>query len=197
MFAIAWLFNILERGNAAYQRIEAILSIQSRLISGKMSSTEDSHGLSINIKQFAHENGIALQNICLHVHPGEFIGIVLVLLEQAKVHYLILIQRFADPLQGSITLNGLDLKNWELALLRQQYAYVPQEPYLFSLSVAENIALGTPDASEAEIIAAASNHGRNYQIFLGYRKDIRPLSANVVSRCQGDKNSDWRWLVHI
>ena len=154
MFAIAWLFNILERGNAAYQRIEAILSTQSRLISGKMSSTEDSHGLSINIKQFAHENGIALQNICLHVHPGEFIGIV-GSTGAGKSTLFNLIQRFADPLQGSITLNGLDLKNWELALLRQQYAYVPQEPYLFSLSVAENIALGTPDASEAEIIAAA------------------------------------------
>lgn len=65
------------------------------------------------------------KNICLHVHPGEFIGIV-GSTGAGKSTLFNLIQRFADPLQGSITLNGLDLKNWELASLRQQYAYVPQ-----------------------------------------------------------------------
>lgn len=66
-----------------------------------------------------------------------------------------LITRFQDPTRGALRLDGVDLRDWRLADLRSQFAIVLQEPVLFSTTIAENIAYGRPDASAAEIEAAA------------------------------------------
>jgi len=66
-----------------------------------------------------------------------------------------LIARFYDPNQGAISLDGVDLRDYRLADLRQQFAIVPQDPVLFSTTIGENIAYARPDASEADIVAAA------------------------------------------
>jgi len=66
-----------------------------------------------------------------------------------------LLTRFYDPIEGQILLNGIDLRDYKLADLRNQFAIVLQEPVLFSTSVAENIAYARPDASEEEIVEAA------------------------------------------
>jgi ATP-binding cassette subfamily B protein len=63
--------------------------------------------------------------------------------------------RLFDPDEGAIALDGVDLRDWRLADLRRQFAVVPQEPVLFSTTIAENIAYASPDASLEEIIAAA------------------------------------------
>jgi len=66
-----------------------------------------------------------------------------------------LLMRFYDPCAGQILLDGLDLRDYKLADLRNQFAVVMQEPVLFSTSIAENIAYGRPGASFQDIIAAA------------------------------------------
>jgi ATP-binding cassette subfamily B protein len=66
-----------------------------------------------------------------------------------------LVSRFYDPNEGMILLDGLDLRDYRLADVRQQFAIVPQDPVLFSTTIAENIAYARPDASEADIEAAA------------------------------------------
>lgn len=66
-----------------------------------------------------------------------------------------LLQRFYDPVTGSITLDGVDLRELSLADLREQLALVPQQPVLFSADVRYNIAYGRPDATDAEVEAAA------------------------------------------
>ena len=156
MFAIAWLFNILERGNAAYQRIQSVLTTKAQLTSVLTATQPVSGGeLDIRLERFENENGTPLlQHVNLQVQSGELIGIVGPT-GAGKSTLLKLIQRFADPQHGSISLYKRTLSEWPLLDLRQQFAYVPQESYLFSLSVAENIALGCPDASEEQIIAAA------------------------------------------
>ena len=63
--------------------------------------------------------------------------------------------RFYDPVGGSILLDGVDLRDYRLADLRNQFALVLQDPVLFSASIAENIAYARPDASEREIMEAA------------------------------------------
>jgi len=72
-----------------------------------------------------------------------------------KSSILHLIQRFYDPQEGRILIDGQDIRNFTLASLRQQIALVPQEPMLFRASVRENIAYGRPGANEAEVVAAA------------------------------------------
>ncbi|GAC1568832.1 MAG: hypothetical protein NVS3B14_19860 [Ktedonobacteraceae bacterium] len=64
-------------------------------------------------------------------------------------------QRFYDPQQGQIRIDEQDIRTYTLASLRQQIALVPQDPMLFRASMGENIAYGRPQATEAEIIAAA------------------------------------------
>jgi ATP-binding cassette subfamily B protein/subfamily B ATP-binding cassette protein MsbA len=66
-----------------------------------------------------------------------------------------LVPRFFDPQQGSIRLDGVDLRNITLKSLRQQVAVVLQEAFLFPMTVAQNIAYGDPDASREQIVAAA------------------------------------------
>ena len=155
MFAIAWLFNILERGNAAYQRIQTVLNTKAQLTSGIAAKPTLPGDINIQLERFENDTGIALlQQINLRIQPGELVGIVGPT-GAGKSTLLKLIQRFADPMQGHIALQQKPLPEWSLADLRQQFAYVPQEPYLFSLSVADNIALGRPDATLEQVITAA------------------------------------------
>jgi ATP-binding cassette subfamily B protein len=72
-----------------------------------------------------------------------------------KTTLINLVTRFLDPTRGALRLDGVDLRDWRLDDLRRQFAIVLQEPVLFSTTIAENIAYGRPEASEAEIIAAA------------------------------------------
>jgi ATP-binding cassette subfamily B protein len=67
-----------------------------------------------------------------------------------------LVVRFFDPIEGTIFLDDVDLRDWRLADLRRQFAIVLQEPVLFSSTIAENISYGRPEATEAEIIVAAT-----------------------------------------
>jgi ATP-binding cassette subfamily B protein len=72
-----------------------------------------------------------------------------------KTTVVSLLTRFYDPWTGQILLDGIDLRDYKLADLRNQFALVLQEPVLFSTTLAENIAYARPDASEDEIITAA------------------------------------------
>lgn len=72
-----------------------------------------------------------------------------------KTTLINLVTRFLDPTQGALRLDGVDLRDWRLEDLRRQFAIVLQEPVLFSTSISENIAYGRPQATEAEIVAAA------------------------------------------
>ncbi|MDD2842752.1 MAG: ABC transporter transmembrane domain-containing protein [Tolumonas sp.] len=155
MFAIAWLFNILERGNAAYQRIQTVLNTKAQLTSGIAAKPASPGDIDIQLERFENDTGIVLlQQIKLRIQPGELVGIGGPT-GAGKSTLLKLVQRFADPMRGHISLHQKPLPEWSLADLRQQFAYVPQEPYLFSLSVADNIALGRPDATLEQVISAA------------------------------------------
>ena len=96
----------------------------------------------------------ALQNISFKVEPNSRVGI-LGPTGAGKTTLLSLLTRFYDPTTGEILLDGVDLRDYKLADLRNQFAIVLQEPVLFSTSIAENIAYARPGASEEEIVNAA------------------------------------------
>ena len=82
-----------------------------------------------------------------------------------------LIERFYDPLAGSIRLDGVDIRELQVRWLRKQIGLVSQEPVLFATSIRENILYGKPDASEEEIVAAAkaaNAHGFISKLPAGY-----------------------------
>ncbi|HWP58458.1 MAG TPA: ABC transporter ATP-binding protein [Candidatus Acidoferrales bacterium] len=95
-----------------------------------------------------------LQGISFAVAPATRVGIM-GMTGAGKSTLVSLLTRFYDPTRGQILLDGIDLRDYNLADLRNQFGIVLQEPILFSTSVAENIAYAAPSASEHEIIAAA------------------------------------------
>jgi ATP-binding cassette subfamily B protein/subfamily B ATP-binding cassette protein MsbA len=104
---------------------------------------------------FAHEpNRTALHGISTVIRPGETVALVGPS-GAGKTTLVSLIPRFFDPAAGRVLLDGRDLRDIKLKSLRSQIGLVLQEPFLFPMSIAENIAYGRPDASPAQIEAAA------------------------------------------
>ncbi len=95
-----------------------------------------------------------LHRVSLEVEPGEVLAIVGPT-GAGKTSLVNLLVRFFDPWSGRVTVDGHDLRHIRLRSLREQVAIVLQEPFIFPLTVAENIAYGRPDASREEIVAAA------------------------------------------
>jgi ATP-binding cassette subfamily B protein len=96
----------------------------------------------------------ALREVSFAVPPGAQVGIT-GKTGAGKSTLLSLLLRLYDPSTGRILLDGVDLRDYRLHDLRNQFAVMLQEPLLFSASVAENIAYARPEASESEIVAAA------------------------------------------
>lgn len=95
-----------------------------------------------------------LQDISFEVMAGAHVGIMGVT-GAGKTTLVNLLTRFYDPRAGEILLDGIDLRDYKLEDLRQQFAIVLQEPVLFSTTIAENIAYARPTASHEDIVAAA------------------------------------------
>ena len=96
----------------------------------------------------------ALEGVDLTINPGETVALVGPS-GAGKTTVIQLIQRFYDPDSGKVTLDGVDLASAKRADFRQSIALVPQDPVIFAASARENIRFGRPDATDAEIEAAA------------------------------------------
>ncbi|HGY0994192.1 ABC transporter transmembrane domain-containing protein [Aeromonas salmonicida] len=151
MFAIAWLFNIIERGSAAYSRIESMLAERSD-IEDPMEPAAFVSPFPLQAKGVSYqlEQRTLLRNIDFTLHSGGMLGIV-GRTGAGKSSLLKLLMRLANPTSGELTMGAVSIAQLALGDLRGQFAYVPQEPFLFSTTIAANIALGRPDASQEEI----------------------------------------------
>jgi ATP-binding cassette subfamily B protein len=104
---------------------------------------------------FSYQPGVpALRRVSFELEPGSFVG-VSGATGAGKTTLVSLLTRFYDPHSGYITLDGVDLRDYRLRDLRDQFAIVLQDPVLFSTSIAENIAYGRPAASEDAVVQAA------------------------------------------
>jgi ATP-binding cassette, subfamily B, bacterial len=113
-------------------------------------------GVEFRDVSFAYEDARpVLHDVSFAVEPGERVGIAGPT-GAGKSTLMNLLTRFYDPTAGRVLLDGIDLREYKVADLRNQFGIVLQEPILFSTSIAENISYARPDASEAEIEAAAA-----------------------------------------
>ena len=96
----------------------------------------------------------ALRGVDLEVAPGQTVALVGET-GAGKSTIIKLLTRFYDPTDGSVRADGIDLRQVDLAAYRHQLGYVPQEPFLFSGTIRDNIAYGRPDATDAQVEAAA------------------------------------------
>jgi ATP-binding cassette subfamily B multidrug efflux pump len=156
MFAIGWLLNLVERGSAAYERIDQLLRIKPVISDSGQNEQLLEPSLSFKLDQFNYPNSsnAALENIYFEVKAGELIGIVGPV-GAGKSTLLHVLMRMQNSPDGAILLGGNPINSLTLENLREHIAVVPQTPFLFSTSIAENIALAKPDASQKEIETVA------------------------------------------
>ncbi|USH01698.1 SmdA family multidrug ABC transporter permease/ATP-binding protein [Grimontia kaedaensis] len=156
MLAVAWLFNIIERGSAAWKRIKELLEEKPDLVDGDKALPAERETLSIAIDQFTWRGHDipALRDVNVELAPGRMLGVAGPV-GSGKTTILSLMLRLEDPVQGRVSYGGTDLRDFKLGEWRGKLAVVTQAPFLFSRSIADNIALGKPDATREEIREAA------------------------------------------
>lgn len=99
-------------------------------------------------------HGDAIHNVSFEAHPGQITALVGPT-GSGKSSIVNLIPRFYDPNSGTVSIDGVDVRDITLASLRHNVGVVMQESFLFSMTVRENIAYGRPDATDEDVIAAA------------------------------------------
>ena len=99
------------------------------------------------------DDGWALRDIGLHIHPGQTVALVGET-GAGKSTLAKLVARFYDPQQGSISIDGNDVRDLDSTKLRSRLGIVPQEGFLFSGTIADNVSFGRPDADREEIVEA-------------------------------------------
>jgi len=176
MLALAWMFNIVERGSAAWSRIRSLLSEAPTVTEGAHNLPEGPGLLQVAIRQFTYPGAEtpALRNINIMLKPGQMLGLCGPT-GSGKSSLLSVLQRHFDIEQGDIRYHGLALTELRIDSWRSRLAVVSQTPFLFSDSIANNIALGRPGATQQEIEAVArlaSVHDDILQLPQGYETEV-------------------------
>ncbi|HFI7752991.1 TPA: SmdA family multidrug ABC transporter permease/ATP-binding protein [Escherichia coli] len=176
MLALAWMFNIVERGSAAYSRIRAMLAEAPVVNDGSKPVPEGRGELDVNIHQFTYPqtDHPALENVNFALKPGQMLGICGPT-GSGKSTLLSLIQRHFDVSEGDIRFHDIHLTQLQLDSWRSRLAVVSQTPFLFSDTVANNIALGCPNATQQEIehvARLASVHDDILRLPQGYDTEV-------------------------
>ena len=157
MLAFGWLFNIVERGRASYDRIRSLLSEPVDIDDTELALDVKAQGdLEVNIREFKFPNDerAALHNVQFTLKRGETLGIV-GKTGSGKTAILKLLLREFEGYEGVITYGGHPINEYKKERLRSAIGYVPQDHFLFSTTVAGNIAFANTSASVEEVHDAA------------------------------------------
>ncbi len=176
MLALAWMFNIVERGSAAYSRIRSMLEEAPSVIDGDKVAPEGRGIVQANIRAFHYPQTTqpTLENVSFILEPGGMLGLCGPT-GAGKSTILSLLQRHFDIDQGDIRFHNIPLVQMQLDAWRSRLAVVNQTPFLFSDTVANNIALGKPNATRQEIehvARLASVHEDILRLPQGYETEV-------------------------
>lgn len=154
--AITKANHALQGGNAAYERVAFILDAENPLKDKPNAKviTEFKHEIKFNNVSFKYKEDYVLKNFNLTIPKGKIVALVGES-GSGKSTIANLITRFYDVNEGSITFDGVDIKDVTTKSLREQMGIVAQDSILFNDTIANNISLGINDANENKIIEAA------------------------------------------
>lgn len=149
--AIGWLYNIGQRGDVSYGRIEKLLAEESSVKETAKEGLVAVNGrLEYNISNFVYLDKSVLSEIKFSIEQGQTLGIVGVT-GSGKTTLLKLLLREYDVVDGEILLNDENIKNYKLKDLRSLIGYVPQDQVLFAMSIKENIRFADPAYSDERV----------------------------------------------
>jgi ATP-binding cassette subfamily B protein/ATP-binding cassette subfamily C protein/ATP-binding cassette subfamily B multidrug efflux pump len=156
MFAAGWVLSLLERGKAAWARLQPVLDAPLTVQDTGTVAQLAPGGLEADALTYRYPGSPrpALEHVSLRLAPGRTLGLVGPT-GAGKSTVLRLLLRHDAPEGGALRWGGVDLRDYTLDTLRGAIAWVPQEAFLFSASVADNIALARPGASREQVQQAA------------------------------------------
>lgn len=155
---LVMIFQNISRGTASWKRVKEILDSEPELADGKFDGSTMLRGkIEFRDVSFAYPgtDQMVLNHICLTIQPGEFVAVMGVT-GCGKSTLASLIPRFYDVTEGSVLVDGVDVKEYRQQKLRDKIAVVLQKSELFTTSIGENIAWGYPGASKNDIQEAAA-----------------------------------------
>ncbi|KAF1295799.1 multidrug ABC transporter permease/ATP-binding protein [Enterococcus sp. JM4C] len=158
MFAIGRLFNVLERGNASYDRVNELLHEKTHIVERLDAIKAPAKGtLEMNLVEFTYpeDEHPALSEIQFSINEGDTLGIV-GKTGAGKTTILKLLMREYDSYTGKLTFGGHDIKDYSLDALMKSIGYVPQDHFLFSMTIRDNIRFASPDFTQEEVERAAT-----------------------------------------
>ncbi|WP_394777505.1 ABC transporter transmembrane domain-containing protein [Undibacterium sp.] len=183
--ALSEVMGEAQRAAGATERLIELMSVESPIQSPAQPlplPARTANGSALDLKDIvfhypSRPQALALAHLSLSITPGETVAVV-GSSGAGKTTLFQLLLRFYDPQQGSITLDGVDIRHLHLHTLRDAVGVVPQDTIIFSANAMENIRYGRADASDAEVIAAAKMAAAHefierlpegYKSFLGER----------------------------
>lgn len=188
MMALGWAINLVQRGSASMGRLIEILDQAPEIKDSEY--LEDIRTLEGEIEfknvSFAYDKKVILKNIDLKIPKGITIGIIGPT-GSGKSTLVNLIPRLLEVREGSLTIDGMDIKSIPLKILRKNIGYVPQETFLFSESLKENIIYGLEGFDEAKLRRAVSISALSDEIERFSQRYETPVGERGVTLSGGQK----------
>jgi ATP-binding cassette subfamily B multidrug efflux pump len=152
VMALGWTTSQTQRAAASQQRINEFLAVKTDLVSEKSLEREIVGEVEFRNVRFVYPDSgiVALKDFNLNVKAGETVAI-LGTTGSGKSSLANLLTRMYDPTEGEILIDGIPLKDYSLMSIRRQMGYVPQEVFLFSETISNNVKFGMPDMPQEKV----------------------------------------------
>ena len=187
-------FNLYQSASAALEKIAAVLDTDPEVVEPTQPHALPAHasgdaaasGRALDLEEvrFAYADGPdVLPRFSLHIPAGQIVALVGAT-GAGKSTLVKLVTRFYDPSEGRITLDEVDLRDLDDAQLRSSVVMVTQESFLFAGTIADNIRIGNPNASDEDVVAAATAVGLDAYIRRlpeGYATDVKKRGGRLSS----------------
>lgn len=171
--SIGWVTSLVQSADASMQRLDEFLKEQPEFSNGTHKPSSFEGRIEFKNVSFTYPNsGItALKDVSFTIAPGNSLG-VLGKTGAGKSTIAALMVRQYDPTEGAILVDGVDIKNWDLPTLKSYLGWVPQEAFLFSDTIANNIAFGM-DTMDMDAVKSAAKAAGVHDNIMGFDKQYQ------------------------
>ncbi len=171
--SLGWVTAIVQRAAASQKRINEFLQTAPEVKSGTIQNFKFEEELSLNNITFSFEDSgvTALKNINLKLEKGKVIGITGAT-GSGKTSLAQLLLRLYDPQSGTITADGINIQEYNLQNYRRQYGYVPQDVFLFSEDIRNNIAFADEKNISATVVEESARKAAVYENIMEFEKQF-------------------------
>ncbi len=170
-FISIWTFALIQLGVASARRILQLINTETELDENPQGVAKPIRGeIEFDHVSFAYDGTPVLQDISFRANPGETIAIVGET-GSGKSTLTKLVNRTYDVTAGRVLVDGVDVRDWNMASLRSQISAIEQDIFLFSRSIADNIAFGAPETATMEDIRRAAREAQAHDFIMSFAND--------------------------